>query len=323
MYFEKLLLKIITQEQLTFKEVSIVKNIIGVRFKKPGKIYFFDPGNLKITKQDNVIVETTMGQELGEVVIPNREIPDEKVVSPLKKVIRVANEKDKKHHEENKRKEKDAFILCNKKIKEHKLEMNLIDVSYNFDNSKMIFYFTADGRIDFRELVKDLAAIYKTRIELRQIGVRDEVRRIGGNGMCGRELCCCTFLNNFDTVSIKMAKEQNISLNPSKISGNCGRLMCCLKYEQEVYDEKLKILPKMGAIVKTEDGEGEVCGIETLKEKVKVKFKDGEDTFYKKYDAKDIKIIKNIEVKDDMDLLPEELEELKKLEQQASKDEDI
>lgn len=323
MYFEKLLLKIITQELLTFKEVSIVKNIIGVRFKKPGKIYFFDPGNLKITKQDNVIVETTMGQELGEVVIPNREIPDEKVVSPLKKVIRVANEKDKKHHEENKRKEKDAFILCNKKIKEHKLEMNLIDVSYNFDNSKMIFYFTADGRIDFRELVKDLAAIYKTRIELRQIGVRDEVRRIGGNGMCGRELCCCTFLNNFDTVSIKMAKEQNISLNPSKISGNCGRLMCCLKYEQEVYDEKLKILPKMGAIVKTEDGEGEVCGIETLKEKVKVKFKDGEDTFYKKYDAKDIKIIKNIEVKDDMDLLPEELEELKKLEQQASKDEDI
>ncbi len=300
-----------------------MKNIIGVRFKKPGKIYFFDPGNLKITKQDNVIVETTMGQELGEVVIPNREIPDEKVVSPLKKVIRVANEKDKKHHEENKRKEKDAFILCNKKIKEHKLEMNLIDVSYNFDNSKMIFYFTADGRIDFRELVKDLAAIYKTRIELRQIGVRDEVRRIGGNGMCGRELCCCTFLNNFDTVSIKMAKEQNISLNPSKISGNCGRLMCCLKYEQEVYDEKLKILPKMGAIVKTEDGEGEVCGIETLKEKVKVKFKDGEDTFYKKYDAKDIKIIKNIEVKDDMDLLPEELEELKKLEQQASKDEDI
>lgn len=300
-----------------------MKNIIGVRFKKPGKIYFFDPENLKITKQDNVIVETTMGQELGEVVIPNREIPDEKVVSPLKKVIRVANEKDKKHHEENKRKEKDAFILCNKKIKEHKLEMNLIDVSYNFDNSKMIFYFTADGRIDFRELVKDLAAIYKTRIELRQIGVRDEVRRIGGNGMCGRELCCCTFLNNFDTVSIKMAKEQNISLNPSKISGNCGRLMCCLKYEQEVYDEKLKILPKMGAIVKTEDGEGEVCGIETLKEKVKVKFKDGEDTFYKKYDAKDIKIIKNIEVKDDMDLLPEELEELKKLEQQASKDEDI
>ena len=323
MYFEKLLLKIITQELLTFKEVSIVKNIIGVRFKKPGKIYFFDPENLKITKQDNVIVETTMGQELGEVVIPNREIPDEKVVSPLKKVIRVANEKDKKHHEENKRKEKDAFILCNKKIKEHKLEMNLIDVSYNFDNSKMIFYFTADGRIDFRELVKDLAAIYKTRIELRQIGVRDEVRRIGGNGMCGRELCCCTFLNNFDTVSIKMAKEQNISLNPSKISGNCGRLMCCLKYEQEVYDEKLKILPKMGAIVKTEDGEGEVCGIETLKEKVKVKFKDREYTFYKKYDAKDIKIIKNIEVKDDMDLLPEELEELKKLEQQASKDEDI
>ncbi len=217
-----------------------MKNIIGVRFKKPGKIYFFDPGNLKITKQDSVIVETAMGQELGEVMIPNREIPEEKIVSPLKKVIRIANEKDKKHHEENKRKEKEAFTVCNKKIKEHQLEMNLTDVAYNFDNSKIVFYFTADGRIDFRELVKDLAAIYKTRIELRQIGVRDEVRRIGGNGMCGRELCCCSFLNNFDTVSIKMAKEQNMSLNPSKISGNCGRLMCCLKYEQEVYDEKLK-----------------------------------------------------------------------------------
>lgn len=297
-----------------------MKSIIGVRFKKPGKIYFFDPGNLKISKQDNVIVETAMGQELGEVIIPNREIPDEKVVSPLKKVIRIATDKDKKHYEENKKKEKEAFVVCNKKIKEHNLEMNLTDVAYNFDNSKIIFYFTADGRIDFRELVKDLAAIYKTRIELRQIGVRDEVRRIGGNGMCGRELCCCSFLNNFDTVSIKMAKEQNISLNPSKISGNCGRLMCCLKYEQDVYDEKLKKLPKIGATVKTEDGEGEVCGIETLKERVKVKFTDGEDTFYKRYEVKDIKVIKNVETKEEIDLSPEELEELKKLEQQDSKE---
>ena len=297
-----------------------MKNIIGVRFKKPGKIYFFDPGNLKITKQDSVIVETAMGQELGEVIIPNREIPDEKIVSPLKKVIRIADDKDKKHHEENKKKEKEAFVVCNKKIKEHKLDMNLTDVAYNFDNSKIIFYFTADGRIDFRELVKDLAAIYKTRIELRQIGVRDEVRRIGGNGICGRELCCCSFLNNFDAVSIKMAKEQNISLNPSKISGNCGRLMCCLKYEQDVYEEKIKKLPKIGAIVKTEDGEGEVCGIETLKERIKVKFTDEEDTFYKRYELKDIKVIKNIETKEEMDLTPEELEELKKLEQADIKD---
>lgn len=292
-----------------------MKNIIGVRFKKPGKIYFFDPGNLKISKGDSVIVETAMGQEYGEVMIPNREIPEEKVVSPLKKVVRVATYKDKKHYEENKRNEKEAFKTCSKKIKEHKLDMNLTDVEYNFDNSKIIFYFTAEGRIDFRDLVKDLAAIYKTRIELRQIGVRDEVRRIGGNGMCGRELCCCSFLNNFDTVSIKMAKEQNISLNPSKISGNCGRLMCCLKYEQEVYEEKLKRLPKIGAIVKTQDGQGEVCGIETLSEKIKVKFVEDEETFFKKYDAKDVKIIKNVETKEDENLSAEELAELKKLEE--------
>lgn len=297
-----------------------MKNIIGVRFKKPGKIYFFDPGDLKISKGDSVIVETAMGQEYGEVMIPNREIPEEKVVSPLKKVIRVATYKDKKHYEENKRNEKEAFKICSRKIKEHKLDMNLTDVEYNFDNSKIIFYFTAEGRIDFRDLVKDLAAIYKTRIELRQIGVRDEVRRMGGNGICGRELCCCSFLNNFDTVSIKMAKEQNISLNPSKISGNCGRLMCCLKYEQDVYEEKLKRLPKIGAIVKTQDGQGEVCGIETLSEKIKVKFVEDGETFFKKYDAKDIKIIKNVETKEDENLSAEELAELKKLEQKNNED---
>ena len=196
--------------------------------------------------------------------------------------------------------------------------MNLTEVEYKFDNSKIIFFFTADGRIDFRELVKDLAAIFKTRIELRQIGVRDEVKKIGGNGVCGRELCCCSFLDNFETVSIKMAKEQNVSLNPSKISGNCGRLMCCLKYEQEVYEDKLKRLPKIGAIVKTEDGEGTVDSIQTLREIIRVKFKDGEDTFYKRYPASDIKIIKNIE-KEEID--PEEkehekeLEELEKLEE--------
>jgi len=248
-----------------------MKNIVGVRFKKPGKIYFFDPGNLKINLKDKVIVDTSQGEEIGEVAISNRKIPDEKVVEPLKKVTRIATYKDIKHDEENKAKEIEAFKVCEDKIKEHNLEMKLIDVEYKFDNSKILFYFSANGRIDFRDLVKDLAAIYKTRIELRQIGVRDEVKRIGGNGVCGRELCCCSFLGNFETVSIKMAKEQNVSLNPSKISGNCGRLMCCLKYEQEVYEDKLSKLPKVGAIVKTGDGEGEVCRSRNFKRNNKSK----------------------------------------------------
>lgn len=290
-----------------------MKNIIGVRFKKPGKIYFFDPGNLEITNRDFVIVETANGEEYGEVAIANRKVPEEKVVAPLKKVIRIANKKDKNHYEENKKKEKEAFEICKKKIKEHNLDMTLTDVEFKFDNSKVLFFFTADGRIDFRDLVKDLASIFKTRIELRQIGVRDEVKRIGGNGVCGRELCCCSFLGNFETVSIKMAKEQNMSLNPSKISGNCGRLMCCLKYEQDVYEEKLNRLPKIGAIVKTEDGEGTVDGVETLKEKVRVKLKDSDgEYFYKKYDAKDIKIIKNVS---NNQIDPEESKHLKELQE--------
>ena len=295
-----------------------MKNIVGVRFKKPGKIYFFDPGNLQISNRDFVIVETAQGEEYGEVAIANRTMPDEKIVAPLKRVLRIATEKDKKHYEDNKKKEKEAFDICLKKIKEHNLDMTLTDVEFKFDNSKVLFYFTADGRIDFRELVKDLAAIFKTRIELRQIGVRDEVKRIGGNGICGRELCCCSFLGNFETVSIKMAKEQNMSLNPSKISGNCGRLMCCLKYEQDVYEEKLKKLPKIGAIVKTEDGEGTVDGVETLKERIRVKLKDSDgEFFYKKYDAKDVKIIKNIsneEIDPEEEIHKKELEELEKLE---------
>ena len=290
-----------------------MKNIVGVRFKKPGKIYFFDPGDLQINNRDFVIVETSQGQEFGEVAIANRMVEDESVLKPLKKVIRIATQKDKKHNEENKKREKEAFDICNKKIKEHKLDMTLTDVEFKFDNSKVLFYFTADGRIDFRELVKDLATIFKTRIELRQIGVRDEVKRIGGNGICGRELCCCSFLGNFETVSIKMAKEQNMSLNPSKISGNCGRLMCCLKYEQEVYEEKINRLPKIGAIVKTEDGEGTVEGVETLKEKLRVKLKDDNGEYYfKKYDAKDVKIIKNVESNT---IDPEEKEHLKELEE--------
>lgn len=301
--------------------------VVGIRFKKPGKIYYFNPKNFKLNKNDNVIVETASGEEFGEVVIEPKDVKEEKILSPLKDVIRIANDRDRKHYEDNKRKEKEAYEICSDKIKKHKLSMNLLDVEYKFDNTKILFYFTADGRIDFRELVKELAAIFKTRIELRQIGVRDEVRRIGGNGVCGRELCCCSFLASFETVSIKMAKEQNVSLNPSKISGNCGRLMCCLKYEQEVYEEKLKKLPKIGAIVKTADGEGEVCGIETLSENIKVKFIDGEDIFYKKYNIKDVEIIKNVEKNEPIDDLDsdelkelEELENLDKIEQNEEDD---
>ena len=301
-----------------------MKNIIGIRFKKLGKIYFFNPKGLKVKKGDKVIVETTQGEELAEVLIPNRYVEDEKIIAPLKKVVRIANNRDIKRYDECRKIEKEAFDICKQKIKEHKLNMTLTEVECKFDNSKVIFYFTADGRIDFRDLVKDLAAIYRTRIEMRQIGVRDEVRRIGGNGVCGRELCCCTFLSDFEAVSIKMAKEQNISLNPSKISGNCGRLMCCLKYENEVYEDKLKRLPNVGAIVKTEDGEGEVDGVETLKERVKVKFKteDGDGYTYNRYDAKDIIVIKDIakERIDEEELKnKKELEELEKLEKEDEK----
>ncbi len=298
-----------------------MKKIIGVRFKRLGKIYFFNPEKLEIKKGDKVIVETSQGEEYAEVLIPNRIVEDDKIVAPLKKVVRIATPKDTKHYEECKKKEKDAFNVCLKKIKEHNLDMTLTDVEFKFDDSKVLFYFTADGRIDFRDLVKDLAAIYKTRIELRQIGVRDEVKRIGGNGVCGRELCCCTFLSDFEPVSIKMAKEQNISLTPSKISGNCGRLMCCLKYESNVYEEKLSRLPHIGAIVKTPDGEGEIDGIETLKERVRVKIKNADDDgySYKRYDAKDVQVIKDVEVEqvDEEEIKnKKELEELEKLEKQ-------
>lgn len=299
-----------------------MKTIVGVRFRKPGKVYFFNPGYIQLKLHDKVIVETSMGEDIGEVVINKREIPDDKFSTSLKKVIRLANNKDLKRLEDNKYKEKKAFQVCKEKILKHKLDMNLVDVEYKFDNSKIVFYFTADGRVDFRELVKDLAAIYKTRIELRQIGVRDEVRKIGGNGVCGRELCCCSFLNNFDIVSIKMAKEQSASLNPSKISGNCGRLMCCLKYEQEVYEEKIKRLPKVGSIVKTEDGEGTVASVEVLKEVLRVQFKNDDVTTYKNYKASDVKLIKGSTAEND-EIDNEEienLEELKKLEELEKED---
>ena len=299
-----------------------MKNIVGIRFKKLGKIYFFNPKGIKVQKEDKVIVETAQGEEYAEVLIPNRNVEDEKIVAPLKKVLRIATNKDIKRHEECKEIEKEAFKVCEEKIKEHKLNMTLTEVECKFDNSKMLFYFIADGRVDFRELVRDLAAIYKTRIELRQIGVRDEVKRIGGNGVCGRELCCCTFLNDFEAVSIKMAKEQNISLNPSKISGNCGRLMCCLKYEQEAYEEKLKKLPNIGAIVKTPEGQGEVDGVETLKEIVKVKIKDGEIYKFKRFETKDIKVIKDVtreKTAEEEKEFQKELKELENLERKDSK----
>ncbi len=246
--------------------------VVGIRFKKAGKIYYFDPDNLEIQKGNNVIVETARGLEFGEVVIGPREVNDEEIIQPLKKVIRAATEEDVLKDQDNKAKEKDAFNICLSKIADHGLPMKLIDVEYTFDNSKIIFYFVADGRIDFRELVKDLASIFRTRIELRQIGVRDESKFIGGLGPCGRSMCCSSFLGDFEPVSIKMAKEQNLSLNPTKISGVCGRLMCCLNYEQNTYEEIRKKMPAVGSIVKTpEDGEGEVVENSILLESVKVK----------------------------------------------------
>lgn len=286
--------------------------IVGVRFKNAGKIYYFDPVDFEIEQNTDVVVETARGLEYGTVIVGPKEIDENKLVSPLKPIIRIATPEDTNIYKENKEKAKETFELCQQKIKEHDLTMFLIDCEYTFDRNKLIFYFTAEGRIDFRELVKDLAAIFKTRIELRQIGVRDEVKRIGGNGVCGRELCCCSFLGNFETVSIKMAKEQNISLNPSKISGNCGRLMCCLKYEQDVYEDKLSRIPKVGSIVKTEDGEGIVESIETLKEIIRVKLKDGDETFYKKFNAKDVTLIKSPENEEED---PEEKEHLKELQE--------
>ena len=299
-----------------------MKNIVGIRFRRLGKIYFFNPKYLILKKDDMVIVDTDEGEEIGKVAIPNRTIDEEKVQKELKKVLRIANEKDLRHYKECQEKEKEAFKYCNKRIKELRLKMNLTDVEFKFNNSKILFYFTADGRIDFRELVKDLASVYRNRIELRQIGVRDEIKRLGGNGVCGRQLCCCSFLSDFETVSIKMANDQNLSLNPSKISGNCGRLMCCLKYEDEVYQEKMKKLPHIGAIVKTPDGVGEVEAVETLAERIRVKLKNGEDYSRKKYDIKDIKIIKDTQrevVDEEEEKHKKELDELERMENEDKK----
>jgi cell fate regulator YaaT (PSP1 superfamily) len=253
--------------------------VVGIRFKKAGKIYYFDPGDLNISKDDSVIVETARGIEFGECVIGPKNVNENEIVAPLKSVLRKATEEDIKLHEDNKNKETEAFRICSEKIEQHGLVMKLIDVEYTFDNNKVIFYFTADGRVDFRELVKDLATIFKTRIELRQIGVRDEAKMVGGLGPCGRPLCCSTFLGDFASVSIKMAKEQNLSLNPTKISGICGRLMCCLNYEQSTYEEIRRRLPRVGSVVSTNKGKGEVVSNSVVNEKVKVKLrnKDGEE----------------------------------------------
>lgn len=285
--------------------------VVGVRFKKAGKIYYFDPDNLNIDAGANVIVETARGVEFGEAVIPNREVPDEEIVAPLKKVMRIASPEDSKHAEENRKKEKEAFATCLQKIRDHNLEMKLIDVEYTFDNNKILFYFTADGRVDFRELVKDLAAVFKTRIELRQIGVRDESKMMGGIGVCGRVLCCSSYLGEFQPVSIKMAKEQGLSLNPTKISGTCGRLMCCLKYEQDAYEEIIRRIPKTGAIVETPEGQGVVMDISLLKELVKVRLDKGNEADLRLYKVNEVRVIKDVTVKDDSDV---EIEALKGLE---------
>jgi cell fate regulator YaaT (PSP1 superfamily) len=285
--------------------------VVGVRFKKAGKIYFFDPGELEIDLNSNVIVETARGIEFGLVVVPNREVSEEEIVSPLKKVIRVANDEDVEHATANDKRETEAFEACLQKIKDHNLNMKLIDVEYTFDNNKVLFYFTADGRVDFRELVKDLAAVFKTRIELRQIGVRDEAKMMGGIGVCGRVLCCKSFLGEFHPVSIKMAKEQGLSLNPTKISGTCGRLMCCLKYEQDAYEEVISRVPKPGAIVDTPDGQGTVMYVNLLREIVKVKLDKVNETELRVYKAEEVKVIKDVTHDDDGDI---DIDVLKQLE---------
>ncbi|MBM7836559.1 PSP1 domain-containing protein [Clostridium sardiniense] len=297
--------------------------VIGVRFKKAGKIYYFDPNELNINKEDYVIVETARGIEFGQCVIGIKEVNEDDIIAPLKSVLRVADEDDIKRHNDNKAKEADALKICTEKIWNHGLMMKLIDVEYTFDNNKVIFYFTADGRVDFRDLVKDLATIFKTRIELRQIGVRDEAKMIGGLGPCGRPMCCSSFLGDFASVSIKMAKEQNLSLNPTKISGICGRLMCCLNYEQSTYEEIRKELPKVGSIVKTSEGTGEVIQNNVVKESVKVKLKRKDEEILQTFNIKDVKLIKGSyeDSIDDSDIRIEvETEEDKKLIKQLIKE---
>ena len=296
-----------------------MKIIIGVSFRQAGKVYFFDPGDEQIERGEHVIVETAKGVEYGTVVVPNREMAEEKIVAPLKKIIRVATPKDEDIELKNREKEKDAYKICLEKIAKHRLEMKLIAAEYTFDNNKLLFYFKADGRIDFRELVKDLASVFRTRIELRQIGVRDETKICGGIGICGRTLCCHSYLSEFAPVSIKMAKEQNLSLNPTKISGVCGRLMCCLKNEEEAYEELNSRLPHIGSHVKTAEGlDAEVQSVSVLKQLVKViVFLDDGEKEVREYRVDELKFRPNKpknRIKDKHD------KELKKLEAMEKKE---
>ncbi len=289
--------------------------VIGVRFRTAGKVYFFDPLDFEIKRGDNVIVETARGIEFGKVMSGVTEVEDDKVIQPLKPVIRIANQRDIEQEAANKEKEKEAFKICLEKIRKHELEMKLIDAEYTFDNNKVLFYFTADGRIDFRELVKDLAGVFKTRIELRQIGVRDETKIVGGIGICGRPLCCHSYLSDFIPVSIKMAKEQNLSLNPTKISGVCGRLMCCLKNEEETYEELNRRLPGIGDYVTTEDGlKGEVQSVNVLRQLVKVIVEAGDEKEIKEYPVDKLQFKRRHGKKDKVELSSEELQELERLE---------
>lgn len=284
--------------------------VIGVRFKEVGKVYYFDPQNEKYKDGTRVIVETARGIECGEVAMENKEIPDDEIISPLKPVIRIANENDLKTLEENRSKEKAAYDICLKKIESHGLKMKLVDVEYTFDRSKILFYFTADGRVDFRELVKDLASVFKTRIELRQIGVRDESKVLGGLGVCGRPFCCSSFLGAFQPVTIKMAKEQGLSLSPVKISGTCGRLMCCLKYEQASYEHLLRVTPKVGAIVDTKEGKGTVIENNLLTGTLKIRLDKRPESAPLVVDRHKVKLIKDAQIR----VAKEELEALKGIE---------
>lgn len=284
--------------------------IIGVRFKNAGKTYYFTPDGVKYECGQNVIVETARGVEFGVITISNREISDDEITTPLKPVIRVANENDVKIVEENKEKQKKAFDICREKIEKHKLAMKLVDVEYTFDGGKILFYFTADSRVDFRELVKDLASVFKTRIELRQIGVRDQSKILGGLGVCGQPFCCKTFLGDFQPVSVKMAKEQGLSLSPTKISGTCGRLMCCLKYEQEAYEHLLRVTPKNGAIVDTPEGRGTVVDFNLLTGMLKVSLQKKPDAAPISINRKQVKVIKDSKIKVDK----KELDALKNIE---------
>ncbi len=268
-------------------------SIIGVRFKPTGKIYYFDPNGVEAHRGDYVIVETSRGIEYGQVMQGVREVEDSVVTKPLKGVLRIATEEDTKNYNDNREKEKEAYKICSKKIEEHGLEMKLVEVEYTFDGNKILFYFTADGRVDFRDLVKDLASVFKTRIELRQIGVRDESKTLGSIGVCGRNLCCSEFLGEFVPVSIKMAKEQGLSLNPTKISGACGRLMCCLKYEQDTYEELNRATPSVGTLVDTPEGKGTIAYVSLLKGRVSVRLETGDETTLCDFDVADVTVYKS------------------------------